>query len=162
MKRVGLILLVAIVVLIQVSWLPFIRPFGVVPGLVMVVVVLMALEHTTRLALAVAVAAGLALDLASGANFGLWTGLLVLQVLAAAYIRQAGIEVDGPTVPLAMVVVGTILLTVLVLLSLMRSLGNVPAGWVAARVAGELVINLGLVMLLRPLVRLTSDGASRG
>src|SRR5471030_2509367 len=118
MKRLGLAVLAIISILLQVSLLPALRPFGVVPDLILVVVVLMGLEGTASAALVLAVVAGLILDMASGANFGLWTGLLVLAALAAGLLHRAGVELSGPLVAVVMIVAGTILETVVILMGL--------------------------------------------
>jgi rod shape-determining protein MreD len=162
MKRILLALLVAICVVLQVSLLPALRPLGVVPDLVLVLVVLIGMEGTASTALAAAVAAGLALDLVSGANFGLWTGLLVLAALTTGLIHRAGIELAGPTVAVVIVTAGTLLSTLVVLLGLVSSVSAWPVGSLLARLACELLLNLGLTIALRPLVQRMVPGSAEG
>jgi hypothetical protein len=149
-----LIVLAVAGVVLQLSLLPALRPLGVVPNLALVVVVLVGLEGTASLALVIAVAGGLALDLASGANFGLWTGLLVSMALAAGLIHRAGIELAGPTVAAVMVTLGTLVMSVAVLSGLVRVVTDWPVGALVGRFTTELVLNLILTVALRPLVRL--------
>jgi cell shape-determining protein MreD len=137
MRRVWLVALVGLTILSQVSWLPALRPLGVVPNLALVMVVLVGLEGTASTAVAAAVVCGVALDLTSGANLGLWTGLLVLVAVVTGMLHRAGIETDRLLVPAVMVTVGS----------------NWPWGMLAGRFALELVLNLGLMMVLKPVVR---------
>jgi cell shape-determining protein MreD len=152
-RRAGLIALAVACVLVQVSLLPALRPFGVVPNLALALVVLMGLEGTASMALAVAVVAGLAIDLASGANFGLWTGVLALAALVAGLLHRAGVELSGGLLAAAMVMVGTVLMTLVVLAGLVNTTSYWPVGWLVGRLLVELVLNLVLTFSLRPLVR---------
>jgi rod shape-determining protein MreD len=154
MKRTGLIALAVVGVILQLSLLPALRPLGVVPNLALVLVVLVGLEGTASQALVIAVAGGLALDLASGANFGLWTGVLVLAALAAGLVHRAGIELAGATVAAVMVAMGTMVMTAAILSGLVRSVTDWPVGMLMGRFATELVLNLILTVALRPLVLL--------
>jgi hypothetical protein len=153
MRRGLFVVALAVAVLAQMSLLPALRPFGVVPNLALVMVVLVGLEGTASLALAVAVAGGFALDLASGANLGLWTGVLVLAALVGGLVHRAGIEVEGPLVPGIMVAAGTILMTVVVLGGLVSTVTHWSVGLLVRRCLIELVLNLILMMMVRPLVR---------
>src|SRR5471032_2090666 len=121
MKRVGLVVIAILAVLLQVSLLPALRPLGVVPNLMLVVVVLMGLEGTASVALVVAVVGGVAVDMASGANFGLWTGVLVLAALATGLIHRSGVELGGSVVAVILVTAGTILEAIVILLGLVNS-----------------------------------------
>jgi hypothetical protein len=152
-KRLGLILLAAVCVLLQTSLLPALRPFGVVPNLALAMVVLVGLEGTASMALTIAVLGGFALDLASGTNFGLWTGVLTLAALVAGLLHRAGIELGGGLIATAMVTVGTLVTTAVVLVGLANTVMHWPIGWILGRLAIELVLNLILTLLLRPVVR---------
>lgn len=145
--------LVAVATLCQVAWLPIVRPFGLVPNIVLALLALVALEESAVIGLGLAVAAGLVCDLMGGGNFGIWTGVLVLEVLVAAQVRQAGVETDRLVVPVAMVVAGTILMAMLVLGGLV---GQVALGLLwpqLGRIVGEILLNLGLMLVWRPVVR---------
>jgi cell shape-determining protein MreD len=162
MRRVGLIVVAVACVLLQLSLLPALRPLGVVPNLALVLVVLLGLEGTASIALVCAVAGGLALDLASAANFGLWTAVLVVAALATGLIHRAGIELGGLVVPVVMVVAGTVVMTAVILVGLINDIPGWPVGVVAGRLVSELVLNLVLTVLLRPLVRLVVPNARAG
>lgn len=147
-------------VVAQVSWLPFVRPLGVVPAIVLVVIVLAALESMVSRALMLAVAAGLALDLLSGANFGLWTGILVLETLIAGLVRQAGIDGTQWYVPAVLVAGGTLVLTLAIWLNLVTVASTWPVGWMTATLGIQIVLNLMVMTLVRPLVHwLAADEA---
>ena len=160
MKRVLVTMMALMGVVAQMSLLPALRPFGVVPNVVLVLVVLVGLEGPASLTLVIAVLGGLALDLASGANFGLWMGVLVLAALAAGLLRRAGVELAGGTVAGVMVVAGTVLMAVVVLVGLAPTAISWPAGLLVGRLFTELVLNLLLIVILRPLVRRVVPSAS--
>jgi hypothetical protein len=162
MKRFGLILLAVVSLLMQIALLPALRPFGVVPNLMLVLVVLVGLEGTASAALAIAVAGGVALDLASAANFGLWTGVLVLASLVAGLLHRAGLELRGPAVAIVIVAAGTVLEAAIILLGLVNVVSHWPVESLLLRLAGELVINLGLTVCLRPVVRLVVPSPDPG
>jgi len=153
MKRLALIALTIVAVVLQIGLLPALRPLGVVPNIMLVLVVLVGLEGTASAALTMAVVTGLAVDLASGANFGLWTGTLVLAALAAGLIHRAGIELGGPLVAIVMVTVGTLVMTLIILAGLVNVVSYWPVGSISARLAIELVLNLLGTVALRPVVQ---------
>lgn len=149
-------------VIMQVSLLPALRPLGVVPNLMLVMVTLIGLEGTASTALVVAVAGGVVLDLSSGANFGLWIALLVLAALAAGLVHRAGIELVGSAVASVIVAVLTVVETVVIVLGLAGSVSSWPVGLLAGRLVAELVLNLVLTIGLQPLVRYVMPKATMG
>jgi cell shape-determining protein MreD len=153
MRRVWLVLLMGLTILLQVSLLPALRPFGVVPNVALVMVVLVGLEGTASTAVAAAVVCGVALDLSSGANLGLWTGLLVLAAIVTGMLHRAGIETDRLLVPVAMVTVGSMIMPLVILTGLANVVQHWPFGALAGRFAIELVLNLAIMMVLKPVVR---------
>lgn len=153
MKRVALAILVGLVVLAQMSFLPGLRPLGVVPNLALVFVVLVGLESAASITMVVAVVCGVLLDLASGANLGMWTGVLVLAALVAGLLHRAGVETDGPLVPAVMVAGGTLVVALVVLSGLVNVAIQWPMGQLLGRFVLELMLNLILMVVLRPLIR---------
>jgi len=93
----------SLAVILQVSFLPAVRVFGVVPNIALVLMVLISMIVVTSEALIVAALSGLVLDLASGSNFGLWTGVMVLVALAVGMMQRAGLELDRIVVALVLV-----------------------------------------------------------
>jgi rod shape-determining protein MreD len=162
MKRVGLVALTVVGILLQLGFLPALRPFGVVPNILLVIVVLVGLEATSSQALVVAVCAGLATDLASGANFGLWTGLLVVAALATGLLHRAGFELGGSLVAMVLVASGTLIETLVILLGLVDTVSSWPVGLLLARFCTELVLNLILVLALKPVTRLVLPSTDPG
>jgi hypothetical protein len=162
MRRVALILASLVVVMLQVSLLPALKPLGVVPNIALVWVVLVGLEGTASNALAVAVVSGLIIDLASGANFGLWTGTLVLAALTSGVVHRAGIELTGWLVAGVMVTAGTLLMTLMVLAPLVTTVGEWPAGAMIGRFIVELMLNLVLTAGLRRAAHMVAAGPRTG
>ncbi|HVQ45061.1 MAG TPA: hypothetical protein VMT30_08975 [Candidatus Saccharimonadia bacterium] len=158
MRRLWAIGLVGLAVVLQLSILPALRPLGVVPNLALVGLTLVALQVVTSEALALAVLGGVILDLASGANFGLWTGIFMLVALASGMLHRAGIELEQVPVALVMVGMGTILIALVIWIGLARGTGHWSLGTWGGRLVVELVINLTLTILLRPVVRMLVGG----
>jgi rod shape-determining protein MreD len=163
MRRLAVFVLAGLAVILQLSLLPALRMFGVVPNLVLVVVVLIALNVATSEALLTAAVSGLVIDLASGTNFGLWMGALMLVTLVVSFVGRAGIELDGVLVALVLVGISTAVMTLAVWLPLITGVSGlaVPVAW-GGRLATELVINLILTIMLRPLVRLALPSGKPG
>ncbi|MDB5178061.1 MAG: hypothetical protein JWN01_4 [Patescibacteria group bacterium] len=162
MKRFWTVLLVSVALMVQLSLLPAWRPFGVVPNVMLVLVVLLGLEGTASAALAVAVVAGIALDLASVSNFGLWTGLLMLAALVTGMVRRAGFELSGGIVAVVLVVAGTALSALVILMGVASSVDRWPVGLIVGRGGLEIVVNLALMMALRPAMRWLVAGFQPG
>ena len=153
MRRFWFVTTMAVLLLVQVSFLPAMRPFGVVPDLILVVVVLLGLDSTVSRALTVGVVGGLLLDLSSGADFGLRTGLFLIMALTAGLVQRSGLNVSGPIVALILVALGTVLQTVAIIVSVASSVASWQYGYVVSHLAIELMINLSLVVVLHPLIR---------
>ncbi len=160
MRRLAAAILIALAAILQVSLLPALRPLGVVPDLTLVVVVLVSLWLATSESLIAAALSGLLLDIASGSNFGLWTGIMTLSALGIGVMHRAGIETDRVFVALVVVTAGTIVTTVVIWVALVPSVNHWPLGVLVGRLIIELVINLILTMVLRPAVRLLLHGSS--
>lgn len=139
--------------MLQISFIPAWRPLDVVPNLALALVMIVAIWVPTSEALVAAVAAGFILDMAGARNFGLWTGIFMLVVLVAGLVHRAGIELDQVAVPVVIVAVATLVATGLILAGLVRGAGHWSAGGTIGRLSLELVLNLMLVLLLRPLGR---------
>jgi len=152
-KRAALVVLVGLGMLLQLSLLPGLRPLGVVPSLALVLVVLVGLEGTASQALVAAVTGGVALDLGSSADFGLWTGLLVVTALMTGLLHRAGVELESVMWSLALVAGGTIVVSLLILVGIADSVGRWQWGLVIWRLVAQLGLNLALTVVLRPLVR---------
>jgi rod shape-determining protein MreD len=149
MKRVGLIVIFGALLLLQVTFVAALRPLGVVPDIVLIAVILIGLTSTVSEALIAALAGGLVLDLASGADFGLRTGLFVLAALTTGVVRRAGLMLGGPVVAVGLVAIATILETVIILANV-RLVGW-PLGYVGRTLGTLLMVNLVLTLILRPL-----------
>lgn len=91
MKQYLLIAIMIGALILQVSFLPALRPFGVVPNLALIVVASAALTGPLVSAMILALGGGFILDLSSGSDFGLKTGLLALAVLICAYVVRSGL-----------------------------------------------------------------------
>lgn len=150
MRRIVVIGLLGIGIVMQLSLLPAIKPFGVVPNVALIMMMLVALQLPTSEALIVAVAGGLILDISSGANFGLWTGVFMLGTLAVAMIQQAGIELERPIVAPVLVTLGTMVIAVVLWATMATRVIHFSGAIFFGRFVIELMINLILTVLLRP------------
>lgn len=159
MRRAALIVIVIISVLLQVSFLPGLRPFGVVPNITLVVLVLASFSVVTSEALMLSAASGLVLDLVSGQNFGLWTGVFMLTTLVVGLMRRAGLELDAMIIGTILVSAATIVIAVVLWLTFIPSVARWPIGAAAGRLMLELVVNLSLMILLRAPIRWVLGGS---
>lgn len=153
MRRVGLWLLLAFGVMGQLAFLPLLRPLGVVPALLLVLIVLVALEATVSTGLLMAVVGGILVDLMSGGYFGLWTGVLVLEVLVAGLIRQAGIDVSRWLIGGVLIAAGSLVMALVIWVGLLNWATHWPLGWMLGVLGLEIVLNWMLMIGLRPVVR---------
>jgi rod shape-determining protein MreD len=159
MRRAAITMLMVMAVMLQLSFLPGLRPFGVVPNLALAMTVLVAIGAPTSEALLAAALSGFILDIAGGANFGLWTGVLMIITLVAGLLDRAGFELDRLIVVIGLMVAGTLMISLVILGTLAGRLGTLPLLGVIGGLAWELVINLMIVMALKPGVhRLLSGG----
>ncbi len=142
----------------QVSLLPALRPFDVVPNLLLVLVVLIGLRSTVSQALLLAVLGGIVMDLASGSDFGRDMGILVLGALSTGLVRRSGLTLTGPLVAVGLVAVMTLAATALSLAGIFDSLSGSLSGRILSTLVGELVLNLVLTLGFRPIInRLVPD-----
>jgi rod shape-determining protein MreD len=147
-KTIAKIVAVVVAAWIQVSWFGHVRPLGVMPNVMLVVVVLFGLWSNATPAVAAALGGGFLLDLASGSDFGLRMAFYAVVALAIVAGRQIGLHTDYIITALLAVVVGTILYNVVVLAALGAPLHSVEL----SRIGRELIDNtviLGLLMLVR-------------
>ena len=142
--------LLGLAVMLQLSLIPAIRPFGVVPNLALVMMMLAALNLPTSEALIVAAVSGLMLDISSGTNFGLWTGVFMLGTLAIEMIHQVGIELDRPIVAPVLVALGTVMIAFVLWATMVTRVTHFSGATFVSRLIIELMINLTLTVLLRP------------
>lgn len=135
-----------VVVWLQQATLPTIRPFGVVPNLVLVVVVLLASRLPLPTSLGLAVTVGWLLDSSSGSDYGLRTSFYVLLTLATAILRQIGSDLDNLSLQASLVVAATVLLNVAILVNLALLHVNLPLRIIALKLTAEIGCNLVLLL----------------
>lgn len=156
MKQYQLVLLVIIVTALQVGFLPALRPYGVIPDLLAVVIVALGLMTTASQTLICAMAVGLALDLSSASSFGLHLGVYTVTALAVSLLARYGIAYDTVAwqVGLSTLVIVAAHLTILGDLALHGV--ALPFGYVEGHIAfgvlWGLVLMLGVLPLMRRLV----------
>ncbi len=109
MRNVLLAVVVVVAIFLQISFLPALRPFGVVPDIMLPIVVFVGLYGQASTALVVALAGGISMDLASSGDFGLWTGTFVVAAIVCGYVHRAGVELIAP-VAVVMVTVATVVM----------------------------------------------------
>jgi rod shape-determining protein MreD len=162
MKRAALIVFMGVMVVLQLSLLPGLRPFGVVPNVALVGVVLSAIYLATSEVLVAAAVAGLILDIVSGPGFGLWTGVFILVTLVAGLMQRSGIEITGTVVALGLVAAGTLVISLVLWVTLIAHAHQFPVFVLSGRLLVELVLNLGLTVALKPVARwMFGGGQSR-
>ena len=153
MKAWLLTIVAILIVLLQISFIPALRPLGVVPNIALVMIALVGLYGTASLALVLAISGGLALDLVSGANFGLYVGLFMVVALAAGYIHRAGLNWSGYVMALGLVSVATLVQNLVILGGLVRVANGWPVGHLLFQMGLEIILNCFAVLGLRPLIR---------
>jgi rod shape-determining protein MreD len=147
-----LVITLITVTLLQVSFLAAWRPLGVVPNLVLVTFIWLSFSLSVQTLLITAAGTGLALDLLSGTDFGLRLVFMLTVVLAILVIRQLGADVESLSLGLAMVVAATIFYNLAILAGLAASGAHLPGWAIAGIITREIILNLILALLMRPLL----------
>jgi rod shape-determining protein MreD len=169
MKPYKLTILIIIVLMLQVGFLPAWHPFAVVPDLLLAVIICLALYTTASEALICAIVVGLALDISSGADFGLRLGFYTVVALGVSLLNRAGLALDSLPWRLGLAVLLTLLANGVILIGLYLHGADLPGAIVAQRIIASVVIELILIMIVGPIVRRLASGgeglltmASRG
>ncbi len=149
MKTLRLILITLGAVWLQVSFLGALRPFGIIPNLFLVTVLVAAtiLPRASDV-MAMAVMGGFLLDTVSGSDFGLRTAFFCVLALAIVMLRRTGTEFGQIGMRLATVVSATALYNAIVLIPLLVSHPRVVWGTVGARVLLEMGGNVVLMLFM--------------
>jgi len=148
LRLIGGILVVAATAWLQVAWFGHMRPLGIIPNCVLLVVIMLALLSDASPALAAAIGGGLLLDLASGSDFGLNMAFYVVTALAIIAGRQLGLHATSIVTGVAAAILGTVLYNLVILATIKAPLSGV----VACRIGRELLVNLILLLLLYVIV----------
>lgn len=156
LRVVGGVLIVAATAWLQIAWFGHVRPLGVIPNCMLLIVILLALLSDATPALAAAIGGGLLLDLASGSDFGLNMAFYVVTALAIIAGRQLGLHATSAITGLAAAILGTILYNLVILATIKAPLSGV----VLSRIGRELILNV-LVLLLLYVVVANLRGRSR-
>jgi len=169
MKPYKLTILIIVVLMLQVGFLPAWHPLGVVPDLLLAVVICLALYTTATEALICAMVVGLALDLSSGADFGLRLGFYTVVALGVSLLHRAGLALDSLPWRLGLAAILVILANLVILIGLFFHGASLPGGIVLYRLSVSVVLELVLIMIVGPIVRRLASGgdgllsmASRG
>lgn len=147
MKIVLGIILVILAVWVQTAWFGHVRPLGVIPNLMLVLVILFGLWSNASPTLAAAIGGGLLLDLASGSDFGLRMGFYGVLALAVVAVRQLGVS-NGLLLGCALTITGTIVFNLVILATLRAGLSYVAEVRIGLEVIDNLVL-MGLAFVLR-------------
>lgn len=148
-----------VAVWVQFSWFGPLRPFDVVPNVMLIVVVLAALWSSATTALLMAVFGGILLDVVSGADFGLRTGFFTLVALAIIAARQFGLHAESVPTALGILVLATVSFNVAIL----GSIGTASIEWgvVWWRIGAEILLNGIILIALYGLRELTRNRRAR-
>jgi rod shape-determining protein MreD len=126
-------------VLLEVSFFGHVRPFGVMPNLMIIVITISAMWSQATPTLVAALLGGLLLDGASGTDFGLRTAFFAALALAVIAARQLGLHTDSIITTLAIVAVATVLFNLVVLTSVMGV--SINSGFIISQIGREVVLN---------------------
>ncbi len=134
-------------VCLQLSWFGHLRPFGIMPNLVLVTIVAFSLWANASSALAAALGAGLLLDMSSGSDFGLRIAFFVVVVLAVVAAKQLGLQADSVAAVAAIALIAALLYDLMVLAALRAPLAisvmiQVAIGALLAAVVAIIVLML--------------------
>lgn len=153
------LLIIVIAVWVQFSWFGPLRPFDVVPSLMLIVVLVTALWSSATTALSTAVVGGLLLDISSGADFGLRTGFFTVVALAVIAARQFGLHAESVLTATGILTVATVVFNAAVL----GSIGGAPVDWSVVwwRIAAEVMVNNVLLLLAFGMREVTRNRRAR-
>lgn len=158
MKPYKLTILIIVVLTLQVGFLPAWHPLGVVPDLLLAAVIALALYTSATEALVCAMIVGLALDLSSGADFGLRLGFYVVVALAVSLLNRAGLALDSLPWRLGLATILVLLANGVILFGLVIHGASLPGPAVASRLVISVVLELVLMIVVAPVVRRLAAG----
>jgi len=144
LRLIGGILAVAATAWLQIAWFGHVRPLGIIPNCMLLVVIMLALLSDATPALAAAIGGGLLLDLASGSDFGLNMAFYVVTALAIIAGRQLGLHATSVITGIVAAILGTVLYNLVLLAALKAPLSGVAV----SRIGRELLLNLILLLLM--------------
>ncbi len=145
-------LLAAGVALLQIYFFASNRPFGIVPNLVLVMVVLAGAFQTATYTVVTALTGGLLLDLASGGQFGLKLAFFLILALALVLARQNGLELQKFSVLIPVLLVATLLYNLSLISVVVLAHGLISWQVVMGRIVLEAALNLLILVVLKPVV----------
>jgi rod shape-determining protein MreD len=139
------IVAVVAAVILQIAYFGHLRPIGVIPNLMLVLVIVSGLFSAATPTVATALFGGLLLDLASGSDFGLRMAFYLLAALVVIALRQFGVHPESLLNALILIVV----LTAVFDLAIVSSIGP-PNAPVLLIITKEAVVNavIGLILLV--------------
>lgn len=144
-------LVVLAAVILQISLLPAWRPLGIVPNLVLVVLIASAIWRPATQSLALALSAGVILDFASAANFGLRLSFYTFIVLVVVAMVRLGVDFERTDILLLAMAAATLAFDLAVLSTVWNAAVN-SLGLIVKIVLTELAVNLALAWSLRALL----------
>ncbi len=151
MNLIKAIAIVLGVVWLQLALLPVIGPYGIVPNLALVVVVVLAARQPLTSSLAMTVAIGWLLDVGSGSDYGLRTAFYVLLALVTTSLRQFGSDLDHFSLMASVVAATTVMFNLAILANLALTHTSLPLGYIGLRIGIEIILNILLLLPLRSL-----------
>ena len=149
MRSWKLFLLIIIAAVLQLSFLGAIRPFGVTPNLLLVVVIYAGLICTASQTVSSALLGGLLLDGASGVDFGLRTTFYVFLALAIVVIKRAGADFGNTAMITAATLSATLFYNAAIVASLTPTFGDILWLGLGRIILAEAGLNVLLAIALR-------------
>ena len=141
-STVAAIFSLLVVVLLQSYFFGAMRPLGVLPNLLLVMLTYLAMLRPASQSLAVAILGGLLLDLISGTDFGLRMAFYSLFTLGVVMARQLGASLESFWSVVGLIAAGTVIYNLAVLGSLIIVRTEFSPLIAARLVAIELAFNL--------------------
>jgi rod shape-determining protein MreD len=148
-----LVFISVVLALTQLGFLAAWRPLGLVPNLLLAAMVGLSLRGAVRPVLFTAVICGLALDLNSGAYFGLWTLTLPAAALAATLLQRTGVVGNDLASGALVVLAATLVAGAAAILGMTYVVRVWPVGLLSAKLLGEVLINELLFVSMWSLVK---------
>ncbi len=152
MNKLWIAILILATIWLQVNFLGALRPFGVVPNVMLITVALVALTATASEAIMAAIVGGCILDSLSGADFGLRTAFYSLVALGVISGVRGGVDFEKLPQMLGLVTLATVSYNLAVLANLVFLRLPIPLGHVLAIVGAELAINMLILLPARPVI----------
>lgn len=147
--RIPLIIFVGLATYLSTSFLAGLRPLGIVPNLMLIVIIICVLHFPASWVTALALVFGLMMDLSSGSDFGLRMGFYSMYAMSVIILGRLGADYANWGIVVVTLAGGTILFNAAILGGM--ALRGAPMDF--ATIGSRIVIELGVNMVIAVLVK---------